>query len=182
MSIPATSKRHIDGEEKPEPKGGRHDELSRAEHETRYTAPICCPAAAYRRNGAQRSATNESESTRYNRARNCSKGTGRKRNRVASDARGRCRRAASDENLWSAAARLHPRQIGRSGKRPYGGLSARRRNRTGYRSPRFSRASRWAVSSASAAATLTSGSTPTPSQFVFEIGLIARANGTPIMK
>jgi len=39
-----------------------------------------------------------------------------------------------------------------------------------------------AFSSASAAFTGTSGSTPVPSQFVFEIGFIARANGTPIMK
>jgi hypothetical protein len=39
-----------------------------------------------------------------------------------------------------------------------------------------------ALSSASAALTETSGSTPVPSQFVFEIGFMARANGTPIMK
>jgi hypothetical protein len=46
----------------------------------------------------------------------------------------------------------------------------------------FFAASFLATSSASAADTLTSGSTPVPSQFVFEIGLIALANGTPIMK
>lgn len=39
-----------------------------------------------------------------------------------------------------------------------------------------------ATSSASAAGTFTSGSTPVPSQLVFEIGLTARANGTPIEK
>jgi hypothetical protein len=39
-----------------------------------------------------------------------------------------------------------------------------------------------ATSSASLAGTLTSGSTPVPSQFVFEMGFTARANGTPIMK
>ena len=32
------------------------------------------------------------------------------------------------------------------------------------------------------ASTVTSGSMPVPSQFVFEIGLIARAKGTPMMK
>src|ERR1700690_3046833 len=38
-----------------------------------------------------------------------------------------------------------------------------------------------AVVSASAAGTFTSGSTPTPSQLVLVVGLIARANGTPIV-
>ena len=46
----------------------------------------------------------------------------------------------------------------------------------------FSWASFCAVVNASAAATLTSGSTPVPSQFVLEMGLMARAKGTPIMK
>jgi len=36
------------------------------------------------------------------------------------------------------------------------------------------------VEIASGAGTLTSGTTPVPSQFVFEIGLIALAKGTPI--
>src|SRR3954452_6357110 len=39
-----------------------------------------------------------------------------------------------------------------------------------------------AVSRAAAAGTFTSGSTPTPSQFVCVMGLIARAFGTPMMK
>ena len=47
---------------------------------------------------------------------------------------------------------------------------------------RFSATSLSAVVSASAAGTFTSGSTPVPSQFVLVIGLIARANGTPMMK
>jgi hypothetical protein len=46
----------------------------------------------------------------------------------------------------------------------------------------FSAASFCAVVNASACGTLMSGSTPTPSQLVLEIGLIARAKGTPIMK
>jgi hypothetical protein len=46
----------------------------------------------------------------------------------------------------------------------------------------FFAASFLATSSASAAGTLTSGSTPVPSQFVLETGFIARANGTPIVK
>ena len=35
---------------------------------------------------------------------------------------------------------------------------------------------------ASGAGTLTSGSTPVPSQLVLEMGLMARAKGTPIIK
>ena len=46
----------------------------------------------------------------------------------------------------------------------------------------FSWASLSAVVKASAAGTFTSGATPVPSQFVFEMGLMALANGTPIMK
>src|SRR5580704_7328589 len=46
----------------------------------------------------------------------------------------------------------------------------------------FSAASFWAVASASAAETFTSGSTPVPSQLVLETGLTAFAKGTPIMK
>src|SRR5690349_10080928 len=40
----------------------------------------------------------------------------------------------------------------------------------------------FATSRAWSAGTLTSGSTPVPSQFVLERGLMARANGTPMLK
>ena len=51
-----------------------------------------------------------------------------------------------------------------------------------YGTTRRSEIKRSAVDSASAAGTFTSAATPVPSQFVFEYGLIALANGTPMAK
>jgi len=58
-------------------------------------------------------------------------------------------------------------------------ILARRQGRTPDH-PRFVARS-LAFSSAAPAETNTAGRTPVPSQFVFEMGLIALANGTPIM-